>query len=137
MVANRRRAPEVFLSAVSVEYLCGELTSSANAAEPIVDASAIREHWSVGGICSRHIAVDDLDGRSRGLRILRKEIENLRLHAGMIQRLPLQVLSLQFRVGRRLGLFRDRLDGRGAIDRFMGASHMGKSAVGNNSTSVI
>lgn len=78
----------------------------------------------MGSRSVRHVTIDDL-GKGE-LAVFRHEIEGLRLDAGRFHRLPFHVITGEFRIGCRLGLFGDRLDGRGAIDGLLGAGNIGE-----------
>jgi hypothetical protein len=67
----------------------------------------------------RNVAVDDLE--ESAMAVVAKKIEGLGFDRGRVHGLPEQVRALQLGMGRLLGFFGDRLDGRGAIDGFLGA----------------
>lgn len=73
----------------------------------------------------RNAAIDDLGNGYTA--ILSKEVEGLRLDAGPLHLLPLEVIPGEFRVRRLFGLFGDGSNGRGAVDGLLGAGHVGES----------
>lgn len=73
----------------------------------------------------RNVAVDDL--RETNDAVIRHEVEALGLDASRLHSSPFQVVPDELRVRRLLGLFGNRLDGRGAIDGLLGAGDIGQS----------
>lgn len=74
----------------------------------------------------RNIAVDDL--RHRDVTTFRHEVKALRLHTRRRQVVPFQIILCKLGVGSSFGLFRYSLYGRGSVDGFLSASHIGQPA---------
>ena len=119
MIAELGRAPQVLLGLVGAEDLEAELAGGADAAASHVS----RSQQEPGTEDVRHVTKDDLaKGKNTGVC---HEVEALRLDRGRVQRLPFQIIPSQLCVGCRLGLFGDRLDGRGPVDGLLSAGDVG------------
>ena len=71
------------------------------------------------------VAVDDLNHDQSA--VVGHDIEGLSLDIGILIGTPPQILPGQFGITSSLGLLSDRLDGLGAIDRFLSASYTGQT----------
>ena len=116
--------PQGRLLAVGVEYLGVELACDANAAgRPVSITRRSNAGWAS---ISRDIAIDHLShGQMSGFG---HDVERLRLDAGGLQRRPSQVLLPELGVGHAAALFRDGGNGGSAVDGFLGARDICKSA---------
>lgn len=74
----------------------------------------------------RNIAVDDLNHNQRP--VVSHDVEGLGFDVGVLVGLPAQMILAQDGEGSLLSLFRDRLDGIGAIDGLLRAHGRRKSA---------
>jgi hypothetical protein len=73
----------------------------------------------------RYVTIDEL---SKGdVTVVAKDVKGVCLNRSRVHSLPLQVISRDLGVGSLLGLCSDRLDGRGAVDRLLGAGDIGQS----------
>lgn len=70
-------------------------------------------------LCSRNVAVDDLDHEQ--VSVVGHDVEGLSLDIGVLVRLPAQVVLGQDSVRSLAGLLSNRLDGLGAIDGLLRA----------------
>lgn len=72
-----------------------------------------------GRVCSRNVAVDDLDHEQ--VSVISHDVESLSLDIGVLVGLPAQLILGQDGVGSLAGLLSDGLDGLGAIDGLLRA----------------
>jgi hypothetical protein len=116
----------VGLGAVNVEDLGVELGRGPDAAVVGWSACEVYEH-----LVSQYVPNVAMDDLAQGVvSTFRHDVEALGLNAGVAQGLPLQVRVGEFGEGRLLGLLGYRLDGRGAIDRLLGARNIGEPVGG-------
>lgn len=121
-VVQSSRAPQVGLGGVGIRDLRVELACDANTASQ--KTVSLSQDWGASvqpgtGCVLRHITINDL--RESDMTGFRRQVETLRLHAGVAKDMPRMVLSGQFGPGSSFGILGDRSDGGGAIDGLLGA----------------